>query len=262
MKIRKSIALLLFLVLVLVAGCVTSIDTSRNIHLKFGNPSRANSSDINNYLIERTQYALSYNCQTGTANWVSWQLNSSWLGSVDRSNDFRPDVELPEGCYQVNPGDYHRTGYDRGHLIPSGDRTNRQADNSATFLMSNMIPQSPANNRDVWEKVERYCRELADKDNELYIIAGGNGKQETIAAGKVTVPKYTWKVILVLDSDFKVTQNASAFAVWMPNTEEVIDRNWRDYLVSIDNVEKQTGYDFFSNLPTKIQKSIEQKIAI
>ncbi len=95
--------------------------SSSNIHLKYGNPSKANSKDINNYLLERPQYALSYNCKTGIPNWVSWQLNRSWLGSVDRSDDFRPDSDLPNGCYAVRPSDYRGSGYDRGHMTPSGD---------------------------------------------------------------------------------------------------------------------------------------------
>jgi len=95
---------------------------SSNIHLKYGNLSNANLKDTNNYLKERPQYALSYNCQAGTANWVSWQLNRDWLGSVDRSDDFRPDGDLPNGCYAVRPTDYRGTGYDRGHLTQSGDR--------------------------------------------------------------------------------------------------------------------------------------------
>ncbi|MGK7950263.1 MAG: DNA/RNA non-specific endonuclease [Xenococcaceae cyanobacterium] len=92
-----------------------------NIHLKYGNPSNANSKDTNNYLLAKPQYALSYNCKTGIPNWVSWQLDRSWLGNVDRSDDFRPDSDLPNGCYAVRPNDYRGSGYDRGHLAPSGD---------------------------------------------------------------------------------------------------------------------------------------------
>jgi endonuclease G len=254
---RLSIAVLLLLILL--TGCVSSIDTSDNIHLTFGNPSRANASDLDNYLIERSQYVLSYNCHAGIPNWVSWQLNSSWLGNVDRLNDFRPDPQLPESCYRVLPTDYRGSGFDRGHLIPSGDRTSRKLDNSSTFLMSNMIPQSPANNREVWQELEQYCRELAHQGKELYIVAGGQGKKTTIAEGKIRVPEYTWKVILVLEPSLEVTPNTPTFAVWMPNSEAVANTDWRDYLVSIDEVEKQTGYNFFSTIPKKIQKSIEIK---
>ena len=124
---------------------LTGFSTS-NINLKFGNPSGASQNDLNNYLIEKPQYVLSYNCQIGTANWVSWEVDPYWLGDVERSDDFRPDPDVP--CYAVRPTDYRGSGYDRGHLDPSGDRTATETDNSATFFMSNMIPQSPANNRD------------------------------------------------------------------------------------------------------------------
>ena len=95
---------------------------SANVHLKYGNPSNANLKDTNNYLLEKPQYALSYNCSEGIPNWVSWQLDRSWLGTVDRSDDFRPDSDLPNGCYAVLDNDYRGSGYDRGHMTPSGDR--------------------------------------------------------------------------------------------------------------------------------------------
>ena len=84
--------------LILVLTSCTAV--SPNVNLKYGNPSRANS-DRSNYLIKRPEYALSYNCQAGIANWVSWELDRSWLGTVERSDDFRPDTELPTDCYAV-----------------------------------------------------------------------------------------------------------------------------------------------------------------
>ncbi|GAB4525974.1 MAG: hypothetical protein Tsb0014_05810 [Pleurocapsa sp.] len=244
--------------LLLLTGC--SIDREENIppniHLKYGNPSKANFKNQKNYLIAKSQYALSYNCKTGTANWVSWQLNRSWLGSVDRSNDFRPDLDLPDGCYAVRPNDYRGSGYDRGHLIPSGDRTRTRTNNSATFLMTNIIPQSPANNREVWRELEEYSRNLIYQGKELYIVAGGEGKQEKIADGKIAVPKYTWKVILVLD---KFSNVEETIAVWIPNNETIARTDWIDYIVSVDEIEKKTGYNFFSLLSKNIQKTIEQK---
>ncbi len=240
--------------LLLLTGCSTN--QSDNIHLKYGNPSNANSKDPNNYLLEKSQYALSYNCKNGIPNWVSWQLNRSWLGQVDRSDDFRPDPDLPDGCYAVRPSDYRGSGYDRGHLTPSGDRTRRKSDNSATFLMTNMIPQSAANNREVWRELEEYSRNLVDRGKQLYIVAGGEGKEKAIALGKVTVPKYTWKVILVLD---KLGNVENTIAVRIPNSQEVARTDWKDYIVSVDEIEKKTGYNFFNTLPNEIQRKIEKQ---
>ena len=229
--------------------------SNANINLKYGNPSNANSKDVNNYLLARPQYALSYNCKTGIPNWVSWQLDRSWLGSVDRRNDFRPDADLPNGCYAVRPNDYRGSGYDRGHLTPSGDRTRSKSDNSETFLMTNMIPQSPANNREVWRELEEYSRDLVSQGKELYIIAGGEGKDKAIASGKVTVPKYTWKVILVLNNG----NIENTIAVRMPNNDTVARSDWKDYIVSVDDIEQKTGYDLFSAVPKLIQNKIEAK---
>lgn len=238
---------------------------SNNKHLLMGNPSNAtaNPNNLNNYLMEKPEYVLSYNANMGTANWVSWQLNQSWLGSRDRQNNFRPDNSLPEKFYQVTEKDYTNTGYDRGHIIPSGDRTRTREENSATFLMVNMLPQVPDLNREVWNELESECRRLVDQGKELYIVAGPHGKIKTIANGKVTVPKYNWKVVLILDrpggNAKSVTAQTKAIAVWMPNDDSVERTSWKNYIVTVDDVEAKTGYDFFSNVPPTVQKVIESQ---
>ena len=242
--------------IILLTSCV---DVSQNIHLKYGNPSQAQTRR-SNYLIERPQYALSYNCSAGIPNWVSWELDRSWLGKVERSNDFRPDLDLPERCYTVKPRDYRGSGYDRGHLVPSGDRTRRKEDNSATFIMSNIIPQAPANNREVWREFEEYCRNLAFQGKKVYIVAGGSEFGDKIARDRITVQKYNWKVVLILDRPREeiTADNAQTIAVWIPNSKEVERTDWRDYIVAVNWVEKKTGYNFFDRIPKVVQKQIER----
>jgi endonuclease G len=79
-----------------------------NRNLLLGNPSNAVSSmaSTDNYLMVKPQYVLSYNSKTNTANWVSWQLNRSWIGTADRLDNFRPDDALPAAWYKVRPTDY------------------------------------------------------------------------------------------------------------------------------------------------------------
>ena len=245
-----------FITVLLLTGCTK---VSQNVHLKYGNPSQAGTKRAN-YLIERPQYALSYNCNAGISNWASWQLDRSWLGKVERSNDFRVDPELPDKCYAAKPRDYRNSGYDRGHLVPSGDRTRRQEDNSATFMMSNIIPQAPANNREVWREFEEYCRDLIYQGKELYIVAGGSELDREIANDRIVVQKYNWKVVLILDliKDEITLDNAETIAVWIPNSKKVNNTDWRDYIISVDLVEKRTGYNFFDRLPKNIQKQIER----
>jgi endonuclease G, mitochondrial len=242
---------------------------SSSEHLVLGNPSNAvnNISYPTNYLMEKTQYVLSYHRDRGEPNWTAWHLSTSWLGSAARQDDFRADATLPTGWYQVQGTSYSGSGYDRGHMCPSADRTSSVANNSATFLMTNMIPQSPNNNQGPWAVLEDSCRQLVTaKGCELYIYSGGYGSQGTINSGHVTVPTYTWKVIVVLtngDNDLsRVTTSTRVIAVWMPNSDSQISRtaNWKSYRVSVDYIESQTGYDFLSNVSTSIQSTIESRV--
>jgi endonuclease G len=249
---------------------------SSSEHLVMGNPSNAtaNVSQPTNYLLDKPQFAISYNRDLGRPNWVSWHLSASWLGSAARQNDFRADTTLPAGWYQVQATDYSGSGFDRGHHCPSADRTSTVADNSATFLMSNMMPQSPDNNQGPWEALESYCRTLESQGNELYIIAGGSGSGGsgsnggttfTVASGHVGVPSQTWKVILVLpdlsgNDVARVTTSTRTIAIIMPNTQGIRTNDWRTYRVSVDQVEGLTGYDFFSNVPTATQSVIEARV--
>jgi endonuclease G, mitochondrial len=232
------------------------------VHLTMGNPSGAvaDPAAFDNYLMVKTQYALSYHRDLGTPVWVSWHLDSTWLGSTPRQDDFRSDTTLPAGWYRVQGTDYSGSGYDRGHMTPSADRTKTVADNSSTFLMTNMVPQLPANNQGPWASLESYCRTLVGSGNELYIVSGGYGIQATIAGGHVAVPAQTWKVIIVLPSGTndaaRVTGSTRTIAVVMPNSGS-INSDWRTYRVSVDSVEALTGFDFFSNAPDSAENSIE-----
>lgn len=234
-------------------------------HLTMGNPSNAitNVSQPNNYLMEKPQYSMSYSRDNGGPNWVSWHLDNSWLGSTPRQDDFRADTTLPAGWYRVTGSDFSGSGFDRGHMCPSADRTNSVASNSATFLMTNMIPQLPANNQGVWANLETYSRTLVSQGNELYIISGGHGLQFFIANGRVAVPAQTWKVIIVLpvgtNDVSRVTTSTRTIAVVMPNSG-TIGNDWRAYRVSVDQVEAITGFDFFSNVSTGIQAVIEGQV--
>lgn len=246
-----------------------------SVHLTMGNPSNA-TADIahpENYLMEKDAFTISYNRDRGTPNWVSWHLNTAWLGSLTRIDTFRPDPAVPADWYRVQASDYTGSGFDRGHMTPNADRTSSIPVNQTTFLMTNLVPQSPDNNQGPWAALESELRVIARAGNELYVISGGagtggtgsNGQRETVANGRVAVPAVTWKVIMVLpDSDgddvARVNNETRAYAVIMPNVQGIRNDDWRKYLATVRQVEALTGYNFFSNVSSSIQDVIETRL--
>ncbi|PJJ60435.1 DNA/RNA non-specific endonuclease [Hymenobacter chitinivorans] len=242
-------------------------------HITLGNPSGAvtDAAQPSNYLLLKTQYALSYHRDRGIPNWVSWHLSPEWLGTAARQDDFRADATLPAGWYQVQTGSYTVSGFDRGHNCPSADRTTTVADNSATFLMTNMVPQAPRNNQQTWANLEGYCRTLVDQGNELYIVMGNYGKggtgssgyKETLDNGRVTVPQRIWKVIVVLpqgnDDVSRVSSSTRVIAVDTPN-DNSLSTTWGTYRTTVDAIETATGYDIMARVPTAIQATLEAKV--
>jgi endonuclease G len=269
---RKLAGAFTFL-LPLAAFLGTNSAASASVHLTMGNPSGAttSTSNSNNYLMTKSQYALSYNNTKRIANWVSWQLNSSWLGSTPRQDDFRADTTLPSGWYRVTSSDYTGSGFDRGHMCPSADRTNTVTSNSSTFLMTNIVPQSPDNNQGYWAGLENYARTLVGQGKELYIISGGygqggsgsNGSATTIAGGKITVPARLYKIIVVTTPGTGaggVNTSTRVIAIDTPNTQGNRTASWGTFRTTVDAIEAQTGYNFLSTVDSSTQSVIESRV--
>jgi endonuclease G len=248
---------------------------SKDDHLTLGNPSNAvtNTLSFSNYLIKKDAFVLSFNKNKNIANWVAWHLSTAWKGDIDRQNDFRPDPSLPENWYEVTPRDYTNTGFDKGHLCPSDDRDGVLEENQETFFMTNMIPQAPDNNRGLWKILEEYERILTQDGNEVYVFAGTIGQGGTGANGfaktigkndNITVPASLWKIIVVLpigqNDVARINENTRVIAVNIPNDNSVGADSWRKYRVSVDEVERLTGYDFLSNVSPDIQRVIEARV--
>lgn len=258
-----------------------------NHPLYFGNPSDATDDKITkecNFLLEKKGYTVSYNNNTLCPNWVAWHLSKDDLGEATRSDKFVPDKTLPQNWYAVKKNDYQfpAYGFDRGHVCPSADRTSSNEVNQETFLMTNMIPQSPDCNRIVWKDLEIYERELVLQGNELYIFAGGYGsggignrgyfekiiinpKNDNDENKKYTlnVPEFCWKIILVLpesDDDLnRIDENTKIICVCMPNQMGIQKTgSWEQFECSVNFIEEITHFDFFELLDDELEEFLEQ----
>lgn len=255
-------------------GPNSSTEEVLNSNLLMGNPSKALADPLqkDNFLMDKTYFSLSYNNGLGRPNWVSWRLSKAEMGDEPRV-DFYPDEELPAGFSQVIPDDYTGSGLDRGHMCPHSDRDADPKMNESTFVMTNIIPQSPNNNQKAWRELETYARSLVAEDKVLHIISGPYGVGGTGSKGEknnigqettIQVPAQCWKVIMVLDGGSgddreRINANTRLIAVIMPNDMSV-GEEWAGFRVSVNAVEALTGYTFFDQAPQEIIAPLKAKV--
>ena len=208
--------------------------------------------DIPQQLLRRVGYVVSYNPETHIPNWVAWQLTEAHTtGPYKRKGiEFQEDNEA-EGV-KVNTFDYSRSGYDRGHMCPSGDNKWDKTAQEQSFLMTNICPQDHNLNVGDWNEMENQCRKWAKQYGQIYIGAGPilyRQKHKTIGTARVVVPEAFFKVVLCMAG----TPKAIGFIY-----KNVGGNRPKDYYVNtIDEVERITGIDFFSALPDDIEKKVE-----
>ena len=241
----------------------TSPEQAAALYLALGNPSNASASDPNNYLLVNNYFAISYNRDKAIPNWAAWRISPAEVGKFPRPepDPFRPDDRLPKNWKRVTPSDYTGSGFDRGHLTPSADRSGSTEGMSQTFLMTNMTPQTGDLNRGPWAKLEAYLRTLVTRGNDVYIYAGVYGENGKVK-NKVSIPTNDWKVAVVVPTGspiYAINENTRVIAVDMPNVRGILRADWQVYRTTVRQIEQNTGYNLLSNLPQNIQDSLETK---
>lgn len=201
-------------------------------------------------IVQHQYYTLSYNERHEQAEWAAHVLTAERLKMEwqDRPDVFEADPLVRTGSATLS--DYRGSGYDRGHLVPAADMAFNKTAIAETFYLSNMSPQARDFNKGIWKELEELTRDWAIKFKKLYVVTGPvlkDGGKGKIGSNEVTIPTAFYKVLLDLsDPD----QKAIAFIV--PN--EVSYDPLFKYAVSIDEVEKQTGINFFPKLMTREQE--------
>lgn len=256
------------------AGPVSPVRLGHNT--EFGVPTDGDPSD--DILIVRDQYTVSYNPRLGGANWVSWNLDRTHIGSNGRcpGTCYSADTALSRrGITAYTTADWvSRTptdpGYDRGHMAPSADWTSSEADNNTTFFLSNFLPQRHDMNAGPWERLESALRDSVSGGREAYIIAGGIfangvGLGTLLDKGQIGIPNSTYKIAVItppgtgLEADGTLPPNSTVLAVNMPNVIGILGDGFEKYLTTVAALERATGYDFLALLAERVQCRVEAR---
>ncbi len=205
-------------------------------------------------IVAHAYYTLSYAEPHEQAEWVAYELSEKHLSKNDMKRPYfveDRDVKSKSADWR----NYKKSGYDRGHLCPAGDRKFTYDAYHETFLTSNISPQNHSFNAGVWNSLEQKVRFWADKYNGVYVITGGVLKSglKTIGDERVSVPEEFYKIVVdASDGNYK------AIAFIIPN--KPTNKSFYDYVTTIDAIEKKTGIDFFPNLSEAIEIQIESRI--
>lgn len=206
-------------------------------------------------LLKRVGYTVLYDSNTKLPLWVAWRLTADHAdGPYNRNGlKFAEDDEVPEP--RATNDDYRGSGFDRGHMCPSGDNKWSEEAQLQSFLYTNCCPQLHALNAGDWNELEQRCRAWAKNYGDVYIVSGpllAEGvAHQTIGTHKVVVPERFFKVVL------RMGDNPAAIGFVCDNAD--VRGALNDYVVTVDEVERLTDFDFFPSLPDEVENKVESE---
>lgn len=194
------------------------------------------------------------------ALWSSYMLTEDGNTSIGPRPEFHRDWRT---LWPVATDSYSGSGYDRGHLAPNYAMavTGGESAQDDSFLMSNMLPQKPNLNRQLWQRLEAVVMDyFLPRFGRLQVITGPVYAPLSLDSlldrvGFVEVPEAFYKIIVVPGD----TPLAVAFI--MPQDVRG-DESLKDYLVSIDEVEARTGLNFLPELPENQEAAWEASAGV
>ena len=200
-------------------------------------------------------FVLSYNCKHLLPNWVSWLLTAERTkGKEKRADNFQPDASIKKGPV-AEDNDYRRSGFDRGHMCPAADCKHTRTSQNECFLLSNICPQTHSLNAGDWKELEELTRDWALRYDSIYVVCGPVIEREkvyqTIGENRITVPERFFKVLWRNESG----KSAHAIGFVFDNAEQ--NKPLSTYALTVDEVEKITGINFFSKFPKHVERNAE-----
>jgi endonuclease G len=202
-----------------------------------------------NDIVKHKGYVLSYVEKHEQAEWVAYFLENKDFSKMNYDRPFfnqDPMVKTESADWR----NYKKSGYNKGHLCPAGDRKESYSLYEETFYTSNASPQLYGFNAGVWNRLEQKTRYWATKYDGVYVVTGGvlTDGLKTIGKENVSVPNYFYKILLTTDGEKMI-----GFLLPHENSNKAL----YEFVVSVDSIEKMTGIDFFPNLEDDVEEKLE-----
>lgn len=197
--------LLIPMLLAILAGCTldqaaTSSDSCRSQYLSGAAPVIPEKQKAKTQELCYSSYAVLHSGVSRTALWSAEFLSKDRVRSaraLERTSEFFPESRIPSR-ERAELDDYRRSGFDRGHLAPSGNMPSKVAQ-AESFSLANIVPQNGGLNRGLWADLESDVRDTVQKYGVGYVVTGPlfiGSKIGTLRA-RVMIPTHIWKAVHV-----------------------------------------------------------------
>jgi endonuclease G len=197
-------------------------------------------------------YTLSYKEDYEQAEWVAYELNNNAIANQHFERPFFiEDTKVKSGSADWR--NYKNSGYDKGHLCAAADMKFSKNAFDDTFLTSNISPQKHNFNEGIWNTLEQKVRYWSSKYNGIYVVTGGvlTKSLKTIGKEKVAVPEYFYKVLL---DNSRAEYKMIGFLMPAVDSKKPL----YEFVVSVDQIEKMTGIDFYPKLDDALESKLEK----
>ncbi len=205
-------------------------------------------------------FILGYSDLRGNPLWVEYALTpEANTPSLKRPSHFETDWR---SINRVSHQSYQKSGYDRGHMAPNYAishlyGSSGQAD---SFLMTNITPQKSKLNQQLWQRLEETeIKHFAKLFGKVWVIAGPifSGTVERLSSDwMVEIPDAFYKIYITEAVSGKPSIALAFLVPQTVNGKEPLAQ----FLTSIDNIETQTGLDFFAQLNDHAEATLEAAI--
>ncbi len=244
------IGFVLLTLIQLLIGCASNNASATEVRMEI--PAYGQNDCIINY----TGYTLSYNEYARIPVWTAYELTSDKTdGGIGRRGKYF-QFDSNANVIQADNNDYRGSGWSRGHMAPAGDFKWNEKAMLDTFYYTNCCPQNKQLNNGSWNILENRVRKWANQYGRVYVVTGpiiGLNFYGKIGSHQIVVPDAFFKALLVRSDD---GYQGVAFVMYNNSTRQSLSESY----MSINELEKMSGLDFFPGLDDTIEETVEDEV--
>ena len=212
--------------------------------------------DSGDDIVTYSGYTLSYNTTTLIPDWVAYELTADETQGDATRDDRMFSMDKNFKKPQARREDYYNSGWTKGHMAPAADFRWSDEAMDETFYLLNVCPQNERLNAKDWEYLERQVRRWAVQYGRVWVVTGpivGSGKYGTIGEHDVVVPDSFFKAVLACKGG---KYRSIAFVMDNDDSRQYLS----DCAVTVNDLERMTGLDFFPALDDAVEDSVEGQL--